>query len=98
MAAVLVWELIFPADLQSEQHAYRRLRKWLCAKHKVQSSGTLRFPDDHLYCELGLVQLCAKTGNFPWATARVLSRNPDVGNPHVRFDERDVEMKHGKGH
>ena len=27
-----------------------------------------------------------------------LVRKPDAGNPHVRFDERDVETEHGHGH
>ncbi len=25
-----------------------------------------------------------------------LVREPDAGNPHVRFDEREVETEHGK--
>lgn len=45
-----------------------RLRQWLCAKHKVQSQGTSRFPDDYLYQQLGLVRLRGRTRNFPWAS------------------------------
>ena len=26
---------------------------------------------------------------------KALVREPDAGNPHVRFDERDVETEHG---
>jgi group II intron reverse transcriptase/maturase len=52
-----------------DRHACRRLRQWLCKKHKVRGSGTSRYPDNYLYQELGMVQLCAKRQTFPWATA-----------------------------
>ncbi len=33
----------------------------------------------------------------PWANgSQILLRKPDAGDPHVRFDERDVETEHGK--
>ena len=32
----------------------------------------------------------------PWANgSQFLLRKPDAANPHVRFDERDVETEHG---
>jgi hypothetical protein len=52
-----------------DQHVSRRLRQWLCKKHKVRGSGTSRFPDTHLYDKLGLVRLSAKTRTLPWANA-----------------------------
>jgi group II intron reverse transcriptase/maturase len=52
-----------------DHHVCQRLRQWLCTKHKVPGSGTARFPDQYLHEELGLVQLSARTRNFPWATA-----------------------------
>lgn len=52
-----------------DHHACKRLRQWLCTKHKVLGSGTARFPDQYLHEELGLVQLSVRTRNFPWATA-----------------------------
>jgi RNA-directed DNA polymerase len=52
-----------------DRHACRRLRQWLCKKHKVRGSGTSRFPDDYLYRKLGLIRLSMKTQTFPWATA-----------------------------
>lgn len=52
-----------------DAHVRRRLRQWLCAKHKVEGQGTSRFPDDHLHFELGLLDLRAKTRSFSWATA-----------------------------
>jgi group II intron reverse transcriptase/maturase len=52
-----------------DNHTRRRLRQWLCAKHKVQGRGTSRFPDEYLYRELGLVRLEVRTCGFPWAKA-----------------------------
>jgi group II intron reverse transcriptase/maturase len=50
-----------------DYHVRDRLRQWLCRKHKVYTSGALRFTDQYLYDELGLVKLCAKTKRLPWA-------------------------------
>lgn len=52
-----------------DRHTCRRLRRWLCKKHKVRGAGTSRFPDDYLYQQLGLVRLSVKTRTFPWAKA-----------------------------
>jgi group II intron reverse transcriptase/maturase len=52
-----------------ERHARRRLRWWLCAKHKVQGAGTTRYPDDLLHDEFGLVRLTLRTASLPWAKA-----------------------------
>ena len=52
-----------------DQHVCRRLRQWLCAKHKVQGQGFARFPDQHLYQRLGLARLGPRTRTFPWAKA-----------------------------
>jgi RNA-directed DNA polymerase len=52
-----------------DRHCRQRLRQWLCAKHKVSSRGTSRFPDQYLHDELGLIRLRARTKNFPWANA-----------------------------
>lgn len=51
-----------------ERHACKRLRQWLCAKHKRQGSGTKRYSDESLYSEFGLVRLTSRTTSFPWAT------------------------------
>ena len=50
-----------------DQHVRRRLRQWLCVKHKVPGSGTSRFPDAYLHQNLGLVCLSVRTRNFSWA-------------------------------
>jgi group II intron reverse transcriptase/maturase len=52
-----------------DRHVSRRVRRWLCGKHRVQGKGTSRFPDYYLYQKLGLVQLKGRTHNFPWANA-----------------------------
>jgi len=46
-----------------------RLRRWLCNKHKVASTGATRYPYEYLYDKLGLVKLQARTHDFPWAKA-----------------------------
>jgi hypothetical protein len=37
-------------------------------------------------------------GAFPCTVCSVVNpvREPDAGNPHVRFDEREVETEHGE--
>lgn len=50
-----------------DHHVCRRLRQWLCAKHKVEGQGTSRFPDKYLYDALHLTRLELRTRNFSWA-------------------------------
>ena len=52
-----------------EQHARKRLRQWLCTKHKVAWPATQQFPEAALHDELGLVRLTTRTRSFPWATS-----------------------------
>jgi group II intron reverse transcriptase/maturase len=52
-----------------ERHARKRLRQWLCAKHKVSWPATKQFPDADLHDVLGLVRLTTRTRGFPWATS-----------------------------
>jgi RNA-directed DNA polymerase len=40
-----------------DMHVTRRLRQWLCRKHKVQDGKYMRFPDPYLYQQLGLTKL-----------------------------------------
>ena len=51
------------------KHVRRRLRRWLCAKHKVTWPGTKAFPEASLYDALGLVRLPGLTADLPWANA-----------------------------
>ena len=60
---------VSPAYHLLDTHARKRLRRWLCKKHKVANTGTSRFPDQHLHEVLGLVHLAPRTHNLPWAKA-----------------------------
>ena len=48
-----------------DYHTVRRLRQWLCKKHKVRTAGVSRFSADYLYLEVGLVRLRWLKRNFP---------------------------------
>jgi group II intron reverse transcriptase/maturase len=52
-----------------DQYTMYRLRRWLRAKHKVKNTGKSRYSIEYLHDKLGLVWLCQRTRNFPWATA-----------------------------
>lgn len=52
-----------------ERHAAARLRRWLCAKHKVQWPGYKRFPAESLHGKFGLARLTARPHSLPWAKA-----------------------------
>src|SRR6201981_556316 len=52
-----------------ERHARKRLRQWLCAKHKGSWPATKQYPEAALHDELGLVRLTTRTRSFPWATS-----------------------------
>jgi len=52
-----------------DYHARERLRQWLCRKHKVPGRGTVRYPLQYGYKNLGLVELRGKRRNFPRANA-----------------------------
>src|ERR1700746_3717898 len=50
-------------------HARRRLRRWLCDKHKEPRPAYKRFPEASLHSVYGLVQLPPWTANHPRANA-----------------------------
>ena len=52
-----------------DEYTKRRLRRWLRMKHKVRNTGWRTYPDDYLHDRLGLVRLCQRTQNLPWAKA-----------------------------
>jgi hypothetical protein len=52
-----------------DENACKRLRQWLCAKHKVFGPGIGKFPEPFLHSALGLVHLTTRTRSFPWATS-----------------------------
>ena len=50
-----------------DQHACKRQRQWLCAKHKVAGSATRRYSDAILHGRFGLIRLPQRTRSFSWA-------------------------------
>ncbi|MBI3823911.1 MAG: hypothetical protein HY289_14680 [Planctomycetes bacterium] len=60
---------VSPAYRAIHQHVRRRLRQWLCAKHKVASREVARFPDHYLYQVLRIARLAPRTKTFSWAKA-----------------------------
>jgi group II intron reverse transcriptase/maturase len=59
---------VSPAYSAVNWHSCTRLRRWLCAKHKVRG-GMDRYPDRYLHEVLGLVRLSGKGRDFSWANA-----------------------------
>lgn len=52
-----------------DAHATKRLRQWLCRKHKVRSGKYVRFPSERLWHHYGLHRLAPTTKGLPWAKA-----------------------------
>jgi RNA-directed DNA polymerase len=52
-----------------DAYTTRRLRRWLCKKHKHQGKGLTRYPDEYLYETLGLIRLPLMPQRLPWANA-----------------------------
>jgi RNA-directed DNA polymerase len=50
-----------------DRHVRKRLRQWLCAKHKMSWPATGKFPETSLYDKFGLVRLPERTHSFSWA-------------------------------
>jgi len=71
----------------------RRLQRWLTRRSGRQGTGYRRYPKSYLYQALGLYELPRAYVDPPSAKARELEREPDAGNPHVRFDERRLETE-----
>ena len=60
---------VTPAYAAVDRHATRRLRRWLCRKHKVRSGKLVRFSDVRLWDKYQLTRLAPRTVSFPWAKA-----------------------------
>ena len=60
---------VSPAYRAIDQHVRRRLRQWLCAKHKVPGPGEARYPDQYLYQALHLAKLASRTKTVSRAKA-----------------------------
>ena len=60
---------VSPAYRAVDAHAIRRLRQWLCRKHKVRAGKYVRFSDERLWNDYGLTRLVPRTASFSWAKA-----------------------------
>ncbi len=91
---------VSPAYRAIDQHVRRRLRQWLCAEAqncRVRVAGTLpgQIPvPNFASCKAGEKSRALKTVSRAEGLT-CLVREPDAGNPPVRFDEREVETEHG---
>jgi RNA-directed DNA polymerase len=52
-----------------DQHARRRLRRWLCVKHKAAWPATKKFSEASLHDRFGLIRLSARTRSLSWANS-----------------------------
>jgi len=52
-----------------DRYTTNRLRRWLCKKHKVHSTGTTHFPYEYLHETLGLIRLSRRPRHLLWANA-----------------------------
>ena len=50
-----------------DRHARKRLRQWLCAKHKMAGRATRQYPEATLHEAFGLICLTERTHSFSWA-------------------------------
>jgi RNA-directed DNA polymerase len=60
-----------------DQHARKRLRQWLWAKHKVKGQVTKRFSEASLHQVMGLVCLTKRTNNF--SVGDIVKLSPRAG-------------------
>ena len=58
-----------PAYVAVDRHAIRRLRQWLCRKHKMKAGKYARYPDGRLWGEMGLIRLAVRPSSYPRAKA-----------------------------
>ena len=69
---------VSPAYKAVDEHAIRRLRQWLCRKHKVRAGKYVRFPDKRLWNDMCLARLAQRTTRFPWVGERMISSESRV--------------------
>ena len=60
---------VSPAYRAIDAHTTKRLRQWLCRKHKVRVGKSVRYPNERLWQDLGLTCLKERTASFAWAKA-----------------------------
>ena len=58
---------VSPAYRAIDTHTIKRLRQWLCRKHKVRSRKYVRYPDKCLWQDMRLTRLAEQMASFAWA-------------------------------
>jgi RNA-directed DNA polymerase len=77
-----------------QRHAYRRLRRFILAKHgKRHRSGIRELPEKVLRERYGLVDIGTNRVQYRWTSRLMVKtiRAPYEGKPHVRCDEGEME-------
>ena len=67
---------IAPAYRAIDAHATKRLRQWLCRKHKVRTGQYVRYPDEHLWEAMGRTRLTVRMGSLAWAKGMISNESP----------------------
>jgi len=60
---------VSPAYAAIDAHTIKRLRQWLCRKHKAKSGKYVRYSEERLWNHYGLLRLAPMTMGLPWAKA-----------------------------
>ena len=60
---------VSPAYAAIDARTTKRLRQWLCRKHKIRVGQYVHTSDDRLWTHYGLTRLAPKTKGLPWAKA-----------------------------
>ena len=67
---------IAPAYRAIDAHATKRLRQWLCRKHKVRTGQYVRYSDEHLWEALRLTRLTVRMRGLAWAKGMISNESP----------------------
>ena len=73
-----------------EEHTRRRLRQWLCVKHKERAGGNTRFPQKALHQKLAWFALQRGPPAFRGRQREPFLRELDALTAPVQFDKRGV--------
>ena len=78
---------VSPAYVAIDRHTTRRLRQWLCRKHKVRTGKAVRFPADRLWSDYGLTHLAPRTAESVGLDYQMgFFHRPRAGRPSLALD------------
>ena len=69
---------VSPAYRAVDAHAIKRLRQWLCRKHKVRSGKYVRYPDNQALGRPGPDLPCPADGQPPVGEGMISSESRDA--------------------